>query len=294
MLNRITLLALLVIIGSCDLIKQDEYREYVVVESYMVSDRQLPPVFISRTVPATAEYQFENAALNTAMVQIHLLNTTGEFRESSFDYSVGDPGVYNTSVNHLVIPGRSYEIEITFPDRSEVLYARTRIPERFTVVNLSADSLVYQSENQLEITLSNSNTTSQQSVFVFNTLAQDVRYENLTPFYKGFVDDEFITLEQAANSPSGLLNEANFQTNNDGSITIRYPWIGVAFFGPNLLVANSLDRNLNDLIRSQEVQLGGSTLPPGEIPNAIYNIEGGIGVFGSISSDTVSVYFERP
>jgi hypothetical protein len=294
MLKKIILITLIAFISSCDLIKQDDYREYVVVESYMVSDRQLPPIFISRTVPASTEYLFENAALNSAVVLVHLLDETGEIREQSFTFNVGNPGEYSTTENHLVIPGRRYELEISFPDRVEMIRARTRIPDRFTVEELSADSLVYQSPNQLEITLSNSNTSSQQSVFVFNTLAQDIRYENLTPFYKNFVDDEFITLEQAANSPSGLLNEANFEANNDGSITIRYPWIGVAFFGPNLLVANSLDSNLNDLIRSQEVQLGGSTLSPGEIPNAIYNIEGGIGVFGSISSDTVSVYFERP
>jgi len=294
MLKKITLITLLVMISSCDLMKQDEYREFVVVEAYLVSDRQLPPVFISRTVPATAEYRFEDAALNNADVQIHLLSLNGDVKEQTFDFAAGTPGVYTTVENHLVLPGRTYELDISFPDRAEILNARTRIPESFKVDELSADSIVYQSPDQLEITLSNSNTTSQQSVFVFNTLAQDVRYENLTPFYKNFVDNDNITLEQAANSPSGLLNEANFEKNSDGSITIRYPWIGVAFFGPNLLVANSLDKNLFDLIRSQEVQLGGSTLSPGEIPNAIYNIEGGIGVFGSISSDTVSVFIERP
>lgn len=294
MLYKSILISLIIFISSCDLIKQDDYREFVVIESYMVTDRQLPPIFISTTVPANAEYVFENAALNSAIVQIHLIKATDESIEQSFEYVVGNPGVYNTAENHLVLPGRTYELKIIFPDRPEVINARTRIPERFIIEDLSADSIVYQSANQLEITLSNANSTSQQSVFVFNTLAQDIRYDNLTPFYKSFVDNDNITLEQAANSPSGLLNEANFEKNNDGSITIRYPWIGVAFFGPNFLVANSLDKNVHDLIRSQEVQLGGPTLSPGEIPNVIYNIEGGIGVFGSISSDTVSVYFERP
>jgi hypothetical protein len=68
----------------------------------------------------------------------------------------------------------------------------------------------------------------------------------------------------------------------------------VAFYEDNLIVANTIDDNVYDFIRSQETQLGGSTLSPGEIQNVIYNIEGGIGVFGALASDTVQVYIKRP
>ncbi len=47
--------------------------------------------------------------------------------------------------------------------------------------------------------------------------------------------------------------------------------------------------NMYDFYRSRDIQGGGSTLSPGEFQNVIYNIDGGIGVFGSMASDTVLV-----
>jgi hypothetical protein len=48
-----------------------------------------------------------------------------------------------------------------------------------------------------------------------------------------------------------------------------------------------------DFLRSQDVQTGGSTLSPGEIQNIRYNINGGIGIFGSMAADTNRVFIER-
>jgi len=49
-----------------------------------------------------------------------------------------------------------------------------------------------------------------------------------------------------------------------------------------------------DFLRSQSVQTGGSTLSPGEIQNIDYNVEGGIGIFGSMASDTIAVNILEP
>ena len=108
------------------------------------------------------------------------------------------------------------------------------------------------------------------------------------------VEDDDTDIDEFFNNSSGLINEGNFEINDDQTILLRFPWIGVAFFGENAVVINSVDSNLADLARSEELQLGGSTLPPGEIPNLIYNVEGGIGVFGSIASDTLITTFTRP
>jgi hypothetical protein len=89
------------------------------------------------------------------------------------------------------------------------------------------------------------------------------------------------------NSP--IINEGNYDINQDGTLTIRLPWIAVAFFGENRLTASALDDNLYDFIRTQTVQQGGSTLSPGEIPNVIERIEGGTGVFGSFARSSYVV-----
>ncbi|HBQ58078.1 MAG TPA: hypothetical protein DD671_00195, partial [Balneolaceae bacterium] len=97
-----------------------------------------------------------------------------------------------------------------------------------------------------------------------------------------------------SNNSSGIINEANFQDNQDGTITLSYPWIGIAFYGVNNIVANAIDDNVYDFVRSQQVQLGGSMLSPGEIQNVIYHVEGGLGVFGSLATDTVTTFVSQP
>ena len=52
------------------------------------------------------------------------------------------------------------------------------------------------------------------------------------------------------------------------------------------IVPSLIDQNLYDYIRSESVQLGGSTLSPGEIQNVLTPIIGGVGIFGSMSRDT--------
>jgi len=168
------------------------------------------------------------------------------------------------------------------------------VPAQFEILSEIEPSYVYQSENQLEILLTATESNARQNIYVFNAIAREASLENLTPFYLDAVENREASLSEFLNNSSGLINEGNFDILEDQTIRLRFPWIGVAFFGENIVVTNSVDQNLADLVRSEELQLGGSTLPPGEIPNLIYNVEGGIGVFGSISTDTVVTRFLRP
>ena len=92
---------------------------------------------------------------------------------------------------------------------------------------------------------------------------------------------------------SPIINEGNYEINENGTITVKLPWLAVAFFGPNRLTANALDDNMFDFIRSQTVQQGGSTLAPGEIPNVIDRVEGGTGIFGSLARSSYEVLITR-
>ena len=285
----------LFIILSCKSYNQDDYRELVVVESYLVAGRTLPFVQISTTSPLSEQYSFSNNALNDANVRISLLDENGEAEETFFfSHSSLVDGIYQATSGHTVQPKRTYRLDIDFDNRDEIISAETTVPDQFEVISDIQDRIVYQSEDQLEITLSPTESTQRQNVFVFNTIAENPVFENLTPFYRNSVQDGKSRIEDFVSNSSGLINEGNFQLDADGAIRLRFPWLGVAFFEENIIATNSLDKNMFDLIRSQDVQLGGSTLPPGEIPNLIYNIEGGIGVFGSLASDTVRTFIERP
>lgn len=59
------------------------------------------------------------------------------------------------------------------------------------------------------------------------------------------------------------------------------PGLAISFYGPNRIIANAIDDNLYDFVRSQSIQQGGSTFSPGEIPNPLERIVGAHGVFGS-------------
>jgi hypothetical protein len=284
----------LLILSACNVYEQDGYQELVVLESYAIAGRPLPDVRLSTTIPATEEYNFTEVTLSDATIIITQLDGSGQ-PVADFTYTQQANGIYRASdQSTLVEPGTRYRINVQFENREEILRAETVVPRQFDILSDVEDSYVYQSENQLEILLTATESNANQNVYVFNTLTQEPDINNLTPFYSDAVINGDSEIEEFFNNSSGLINEGNFEINDDQTILLRFPWIGVAFYGANAVVTNSVDTNLADLARSEELQLGGSTLPPGEIPNLIYNIEGGIGVFGSIATDTLFTRFVRP
>ena len=283
------------LLTGCELYEQDSYQELIQLESYLIANRSLPQVRLSRTLPIDQEYTFNDAAVTGADIRITLLDQNDSPREVFIYTQSQSEGVYLPINNtHQVLPGRTYRIDVEFLNRPEVLQSETTIPDQVEVINDVRETVVYQSEEQLEIVLAPTTQTQAQNVFLFDAIAVNPSFENLTPFYLAAVEDGDSDIEDFFSNSSGLINEGNFDIMPDGTISLKFPWIGAAFYGETIVVTNSVDRNLTDLLRSQEVQLGGSTLSPGEIPNLRYNVEGGIGIFGSISSDSVLTNFLRP
>jgi hypothetical protein len=264
----------------------------------LVANRQLPEVRLSTTNPINNVYSFEDVAVANAEVQIRLLQKDNSTIDEVFTYSSDSAGIYHANLGHKVEPDRTYQLHISLNGGSDIITASTTAPESFEVISEVLDTIVYQSTERLEITLSKTSSFTNQSVFIFNTLAQQPIPKNLTPLYYDLYIQEEDSLEaekrlaEFSITSSRLLNEANFSNNTDGTVTIRYPWIAVAFYGDNKLVASTVDNNIYDFIRSESVQLGGSTLSPGEIQNAITRINGGIGIFGSMASDTIDVFIK--
>lgn len=297
MKNLLFIISAFFLVVSCDLYPQDEYEEFYVVESYLVAERQLPPLFLSTTAPASARYSFQDFAVDNATVQVDLLSGDANSAiEQTFLYQMDSSGVYSSIQQHSVLPARNYQLRISnIPgDNLASITGVTSVPDSFTSTSTVPDSVVYQSENQLEITINPSRSGDRQNYFIFTTIAEHPTIENLTPLYADFFDEEEDVIEDFEKTSSGIVNEANFEITNDGSVILKYPWLAVAFFEDNRIVANIIDDNIYDFVRSQSVQLGGSTLSPGEIPNVIYRLEGGIGVFGSIAADTIETYIKRP
>ncbi len=291
----ITLLALSALWVSCDLYPQDEYEEAYVVEAYMVAQNTLPKVYVSRTAPVSDAYIFDDYAVKGANVEIRLLEDgIGSNIEQQFSYRMADPGIYEPEIELEVLPARTYQLNITFNNDPIVIQGYTTVPDTFSSNTAIPDTVIYQSPNQIELDITPSENRERQNYFIFTTIALDADIENFTPLYADFFDEEEDEINDFVKTSSGIVNEANFETRADGTINLKYPWIAVAFYGRNQIVANIIDDNLYDFVRSQAVQLGGSTLSPGEIPNLIYRLDNAVGVFGSIAADTIQTYIKRP
>lgn len=289
----ILLLITTVMFAGCELYEQDDYQEYYVVESYLVANDSLPEVRLSTTSRITEEYSFLENALSGATVQINLLNADSSIVET-YPYQEDSPGIYEPTVSANVQDEQLYQLYVTTSNGDEVT-STTYVPGDFETVNELQDSYIYQSEEQIEITTTPSSyITERQTYYIFTINVVNPDTSDLTPFYFDLVVDQDENIEDFFINSSGIINEGNYQRNADGNIDLRVPWLAIAFYDTNEVVANAIDDNMYNFLRSQDVQTGGTTLSPGEIQNIRYHVKGGIGIFGSMASDTNRVIVTRP
>ena len=278
------------VLSGCDSVDSDELQSDVVVEMILIADEGLPSLRLSRTIEVNETYDFSASAISNAKVRLSLRGSSIDpiaFRERP-----NHPGVYAAIKEHIVQPGGTYDLSVIIPGEVAPVTSSTTVPRDFDILSASLDTAVYQSEEQLQFTITPSRIPGRTlDYYVFVTEALDVREEQLVPFSAA---DDDISLDDLRVSGSPIISEGNFDVNRDGTITIQYPWLAIAFYGPNRLRLNAIDDNLYDFIRSQSVQQGGSTFGPGEIPNPIENLNGAHGIFGSLIRKTHILVVLRP
>lgn len=276
----------LTLFASCSNYNQIEFEQELMVEAYLINNRPLPDIRLSLTQPVFEFYSFEEAAYSDAAIFIDLIDQNQQILQS-FTYSLKEPGIYTPlDKDYRVLAGQQYALRVLSAEGN--LRANTKVPEAFISSSPNTNEIVYQDTEQFEIAVTATSTPDRQTSFIFSVSSESSDPANLTPFYASLFEDEDeeANVEEFTLISSPIINEANYELQNDGTILIRLPWISVAFYGQNTIVANSIDDNLFDFVRSQSVQLGGGALAPGEIQNIINRVEGGIGIFGSITSDT--------
>lgn len=281
------LLILMVALTACDSYEQDAFTPEYVVEAYLIAGEPLPTIKLSQTAPIGARYAFDDYAVNDATVTVRLLDTDGQMAEQ-YPYERFAKGRYRPLNPATVQPLRKYALEITAPGTSQPVRATTLVPGSFELIATATDTVVYQATEQFETRVTPSEYPGRQSIYVFTLEALDTTNYDLTPFYADLVGDDLDPADLVTNS-SGIVNEANFDANSDGSLTLRLPWIAVAFYGPNTLIASAIDDNLYDFLRSQA---DNGTQSPGELDNLIDHVEGGRGIFGSMARDGSRIFVQ--
>jgi hypothetical protein len=246
---------------------------------------------LSRTLPINDVYSFDKAALSNGNVTVRLLNASGQV-ESSYAYYNSAPGIYLPVEGDVIVqPLRRYELLVSIDGKPDVT-AQTLVPGRFVTVGQNNTRIKYQGTEQLEIEVTRSEYPGRQNYYVFTIETLDPENAELTPFYADVLDEEDradVFLNQ-----SGILFEANTELNPvTNTLKFKLPWIGVAFYGPTRITTNAIDDAMYNFIRTKDVQLGGSTLSPGEINNVATNVTNGIGIFGSYARSSVEVIIEK-
>lgn len=297
--SRLLLCGTILFASGCDLTDagSDSSGE-IVVEAYLQAGEDMGQVRLSRVASIEDRYDFTTVALRGAQVEIRRIGQDGSVEEAlSFTELPDRPGVYWFFPRVKVVPLATYELFVSVPQSGETIRSRTVVPGAFDVIEFGPETSQYQSAEQIEVLLTRSDYPGRPAIFVFSTESLDPRIETLTPFYREIVDpDQDADDDELADflvNESPPLNESGYQIDEDGNLSIKVPWLAFAFYGPNELRTNAIDDNLYDFVRSQRVQQGGSTLAPGEIPNVLDHIEGGIGVFGSYASASVRVNVTR-
>ena len=275
---------------SCELYDQDDYTQEYVIESYLIADQKLPNVYLSTTSPIFEEYNRDNNGVSNATVIIREFDSQGNLNWTEPLINVQN-GTYRTDNEALIVrPRHLYTLEVTIQSDNHMIRAETVVPDTFSIRTINATTLVYQGPQQFELELSPSFYPGRQGYYVFANETLDPQNAEFTPFYADADGDR----EDFYRVSSGIVNETSTGQNGSTIIELKFPWIGIAFYGPNRLSTAAIDDNMYDFIRSVSIQQGGSTQSPGEIENFISNVEGGIGVFGSYAQVSVDVEVLKP
>lgn len=284
---------ILFICSGCEFFKYKEsnYRELYVVESYLIANGPLPQVRVSTTSPIGEGYKISEKYLENADVEIRLLRADDSIARR-YEY-YGDGIYYPVDSTMTVQANHMYQLYITLQN-GDVIKAKTQVPGDFETINELQDAYVYQGNRQVGITMTPSFYPGRQTFYVFTANAMKPDTSNLTPFYAELVLKKGDHILSYAINSLGIINEKSLIQNNDKTLTFRIPWLTFAFFGENNIIVNAIDDNLYDFLRTQNFQIGDLRFAPDEIHNVNYNITGGIGIFGSMSSDTNTVFISRP
>lgn len=298
-------LVVAVCISACDAAGPEPFQEEVIVESYQVAGEPVAPVRLGRSIPLDSTYSFSDVAVRGAEVEIDMLGSGGvldtytlvEDPDSAGVYAL--PGVIDDTTGTApgvprIQPLQTYQLRVETQDGASIR-ATTVVPDTFSIVSVDRDTAAYQSDDEIAIRITGSQTPGRdQAFYIFSTESLEPVEENLVPLVAEFLDgDENTVIEDVVITSSPILNEAGYTTNADGTFTLRLPWVAVAFYGPNRARINVLDANLYDFIRSQTAQQGGGGFTPGSIPNVIETVEGGGGVFGSMASVRYEIFVDR-
>lgn len=269
----------------------------LVVDMVLVVDQTLPELFLSRTQHPGEPYDLREASVSDATVTV----TVGDAPPYNFFWrSEGYYVPYDRW--STVLPDTTYDLRVVTSE-GEVLTASTRTPPR-----LAVDSWVL---------LPTTPGQTETELRTYAELGSDVYYapENQLYYAEGILEARFEAVDSEGYQlalfsidpwsdlvidPPFLDDEDLAEIDREGSSPvfdaesgrIRLPWFAIYWEGRHRYELFAVDRNWYDLLRTSDTGGGlgfGGNFGDGVEP-PIFHVEGGIGLFGSASTDSVGFY----
>ncbi len=312
------LLAAWLFVGGCsadrnlgELLVPDDVG-VLVLDGFLVVGRPLPAMRLTRTANPDATFELEQITVPDVarfLVRIwrdgQVLGDPIEYRYNPniFAYQPA-PGVGGV---HRVLPDTRYDLEIvTWAE--ERLTATTTTPPAFSIpewviLDEAGESTMQTLTHYDEVTFPDQVYKENEVVYSVGLLEAQFERPDVPAFQVGifsldldsdyvidpdfFEEEDFEDLDRIGSSPP-LAGE-------DG--TLRLPWFAIYFEGRYKVKIYAMDQNFYDLVRSAPELSGGGPGFGGQIGDnferPIFNIEGGIGLFGSAAVDSIG-FFVKP
>lgn len=291
---RIVILLLFLIFSSCDYMQPEAFEQQFVVESILVANNPLPTVNLFTTVQTNEQFSWGGVGVSGAIVEIYLLDEEGN-RVETYHYEQVSKVEYHPILPGKVQAARKYELYVVIPVANDhVLRAYTRVPGEVRLSSAVIDTVIYQADQTPNVEVQIPDYPGRPNMIMNMYMADNPYYHNLTPYYASNAEEDTMSAYfDYFRQSQDLFSTANTPQKANQIFTITFPWKWFAYYGPYRIIINTLDDNFYDHLRSANVQFGGSTLAPGQIYSAIEHVEGGLGVFGSVATDTVYTYVKR-
>lgn len=270
----------------------------LVLDGLLIVGRPLPPVFVTQTVTTGDRDSPRHAMAPDAVVEIRqgdrVFRYVRDPDASPFQYSPPpDPPV--------VAPETRYVMVVTARDTTA--RATTITPRRFrlregVVLNQETEQVLQRLKTFAEA--ADGVYRAPENRVVYKTGFLEARFDPIdVPGYQvGIVsldrDAEEVDRELSEETPDRTGSSPAIES-TEGSV--RLPWFAIYFTGRHLMRIYAVDRNWYDYARSgpqaQEGWFGG--LAGENFRRPLFHVEGGIGLFGSASVDSLGfIVVEEP
>ena len=272
----------------------------LVVDALLIVDRPMPALFVRETVGAGEVYTRDRAGVTDAEVIV-----SGGVNDFVYRSDASEPGRYVPPAGApMVLPETTYALTVRSQGREA--RATTITPSRLSMREaVLVDDQTLREIRKLKTFRDGTNAVFEapENRVVYQEGRLDARFDALdVPGYQ--ISIESLDLDSEVVVDSDLLSEEDYADLERWGVspafeardgTIPMPWFAVYYAGRHIVRIYAIDHNWFDLIRSvpeffQDEE--GLAFQPGGLAGdnferPIFRVEGGIGLFGSASVDSL-------